>query len=139
MKTYYIIAISIASIVFFAIACTPEKDPVCIRTASGTINEPPIFPDSVALGDSIIGQFKVTGHNGCSQFIGFESYLQEDAIFYHRFHVPNTIIKDIGCVCTEIVPTFDATYSFYPSDTGMYTINYIIYGDIIQYDSVYVY
>lgn len=139
MKKISVLAVFIACIIMFAYACTTKKDDVCIKTASGMINEPAIFPDSVALGDTIVGQFKITGFSGCSQFQGFFKYPYEDFIIYHQISVPAPMVKDIGCICTEIAPVFEENYNYVPSDTGMYDVIYTIYGDILQHDTVYVY
>ena len=130
------------SAVFILNSCQPLKDPICSYRGRGTINELAVFPDSVALGSNIVGQFKVNGLNGCSRFDGFYDDFMVDGVYPYQYHVvsvPTPQIIGNGCVCTEMVPVFEEQFTYYPSDTGLYYINYIIYGDIMQYDSVYVY
>ena len=120
-------------------SCGKKKDPICSYQGRGLINELAVFPDSVALGTNIVAQFKVTGRDGCSQFDGFMDYEIMPYMDSCQVSVPTPQISGIGCVCTEISPIFDASYIYYPSDTGLYYFNYIIFGDIMQSDSVYVY
>lgn len=140
MKRIILSIIVIASILFFVSSCGRAKDPICTYRGSGTVNELAVFPDSVALGSTIVAQFKVTGRDGCSQFDGFvDQNLMDMMTSPYIVSVPAPQISGFGCVCSEFMPIFDATYTYVPSDTGLYYFNYAFYGDVVQYDSVYVY
>lgn len=139
MKKISLIATMVFAVLFIVNSCTPEREPTCTRRGIGTINELAVFPDTVAIGDSIVGQFKVTGYSGCSRFDGFYDNEPIDFIIPHEIRIPSPQIKDEGCICTEIAPIFNETYTYIPYDTGMYFVSYTIYGDILQHDTVYVY
>lgn len=119
-------------------ACTSVKEPVCIRRGNGLISETAIFPDSIAHGDTIKALFKFTGFSGCSKFNGFQPLYATDVIYYHSAFISPNII-DEGCVCTQIVPSFEETYNYVPSDTGAYYFSYLLNNSILTEDTVYVY
>lgn len=139
MKKIILLSPLVILLVVLTNSCVPEKEPMCSRRGYGTVNELAVFPDSVALGSPIVGQFKITGFSSCSRFDGFyDDYYTMD-VRPNFVHIPSPRIVDIGCQCEEIAPIFEESYSFYPSDTGALYINYAIYRDVLQYDTVYVY
>jgi hypothetical protein len=70
------------------------------------VNELAVFPDSVALGSTIVAQFKVTGRDGCSQFDGFvDQNLMDMMTSPYIVSVPAPQISGFGCVCSEFMPS----------------------------------
>lgn len=138
MKKILVLTIVICNSLILFNSCTPIKEPTCTRRGIGYLTEPAIFPDTVALGDTIIGNLKINGFSSCTKFNGFQPIYTYDAIYYHYAPITPMII-DEGCQCSGTAPVLEENYTYYPSDTGIYYFSYQLEGNIYQQDTVYVY
>ena len=139
MKKISLLSTIIFAVLFIVSSCTPEREPTCTRRGFGTITEPAVFPDTIALGQSVSVGFTFAGNNGCSKFNGFDPIYFNDLVSPHDIYIPAPKLIDEGCVCTEMVPIFNESYSYFPEDTGAYYFYYTLQGDIQKTDTVFVY
>ncbi len=94
----------------------------CKQEFVGGLTDVPNFKDTFSLGEILTLEMMATGRDGCSSLKGLE--LNESTVNSKNQIWVSSRISSVGCECTQLFPSFNATLNYNCTKKGWNIIKF---------------